>query len=109
MGVNLSDHADDYTAFATGQSVGYGGKQWILARLKAIQCRARQLQSLARRGDTDVTANPSESFNTSQFAAVVAVREIGRRNGNYRSESFNADHFGTVMAERERRRLKGDE
>lgn len=87
----------------------YATRQWLLERLHAIQNHAARIRAMARQAQTDASGNPAESFNSQQFAAVVAVREVGRRNGNYRGESFDAEQFGLVMAERERRRLTGDD
>lgn len=85
----------------------YATRQWLLERWSVVQSLTAKLITRARQAGPQLDAR--ESFNESQFAAVVAVREVGRRNGNYRGESFDADHFGLVMAERERRRLTGDD
>lgn len=87
----------------------YATKQWLLERLRVIQNHAVRIRTMARQAQTDACGNPAETFNGEQFGRVVAVREVGRRNGSYRNESFDAEQFGRVMAERERRRLTGDE
>lgn len=87
----------------------YATKQWLLERLRVIQNHAARIRAMARQTQADACGNPAESFNGEQFGKVVAVREVGRRNGDYRGEKFNAELYGTVMAERERRRLTGDD
>lgn len=85
----------------------YATQQWLLERWSAVQSLTAKLIIRACQAGPQLDAR--ESFNGQQFAAVVAVREFGRRNGNYRNESFDADHFGLVMAERERRRLRAED
>lgn len=79
----------------------YATHDWILARLRAIQRHAEGVLEMVRGAEPQLDVR--ESFNDQHYGEVAAVREVSRRNGDYRGESFDAAQYARVVAARAER------